>query len=133
MAHMHSVTPGRAQLQCLAHAWAPDAEPAWEQTREPEGGFQGSLRSCTGSRLLSKPALEHPMLSQLLRSQGKLHPDGCSASWLALGRLSSDLEQLGEQQGQLECAPLMGPGGTYGRALPTLFLAVIVQPAQVLP
>ena len=48
-----------------------------------------------------------------------------------VSRLSSNLEKLGEQQGQLECAPLMGGGGPFGMSLPTLFLATIVQPAQV--
>ena len=48
-------------------------------------------------------------------------------------RLSSNLETLGEQQGQLECSPLLGDGGPFGRGLPTLFLATIVQPAQARP
>ena len=49
----------------------------------------------------------------------------------ALCRLSNDVEKLAAQQGQLECHPELFRGALFGPVPPSIFLAVIVTPAQV--
>ena len=46
-------------------------------------------------------------------------------------RLSNDVEKLAAQQGQLECHPELFRGALFGPVPPSIYLAVIVTPAQV--